>query len=287
MPKPITTEFSEIDVDLTSKICKYRSDISSAFTADHFLIPRPNHPNLIVDVLVGLIISECVNTLNTHRVARSSLVFGVFENSISLLSAQVRDYTKMEKLSENIIQSEKSFMLQVSDIREELSMIKSVLLEQEQVWQRFMKAKFPEFWPNSPGDQHVLPSHFNGRMLKVLENLEKPQTQFATYKRQIAILEADAERVAHSIELLLDLKSRHTALHEAHLATLMSSAIIGFTVVTIIFTPLAFLVGLFALSINHFQEHQSNSNLTNGAPFYDSTYVGKWLGELNTLQMRQ
>ena len=262
----------------------YKDEISSYFTTMRSSAPQSG---LFVDLLVGLIISECVNTLNARlSIELSRSVFGVFENSISQLSAKVRKYTNSQALGKNSIDLEKLFIFQVSDIREELSMIQSVLDEQEQVWRQYIKAKFPEFWTNPPEDQFVFPSHFDGKVLSALKNLERPQTQFAKYKRQIAQLDADAERVANSINLQLDLKSRHASLKEAHLATLMSSAVIGFTIITIIFTPLAFLVSLFALSVNHFQQHQSNSTLANGAPFYDSNYVGKWLGKLNSSNER-
>lgn len=285
MPTSIKETFDGFDLQVDLYFFSYIEDIESAFKTKHSSTPRSR---LFIDLLVGLILSECVNNLNTRpRIGLSRPVFGVFENSISRMSADVREYTKVEALSKNSIDSEKRFILEINDIREELSMIKSVLLEQEQVWQRFMKVRFPELWPNSPGDPFVIPPHFNERVLTIIKKLERPRAQFTTYKRQIAILEADAERVANSIHVQLDLKSKHASLKEAHLATLMSSAVIGFTIITIIFTPLAFLVSLFALSINHFQEHQSNSTLANGAPFYDSKYVGKWLGELNTLNERR
>ena len=92
-------------------------------------------------------------------------------------------------------------------------------------------------------------------MLEVMEILERPQKQFAKYKRQIARINADAERVGGFITLQLDLKSKHASLQEAHLTTLMSAAVIGFTIVTIIFTLLAFLASLLALSTNKFQNH--------------------------------
>ena len=239
------------------------------------------------DLLVGTLISGCVDKLSSpSRLGLSESIFGIFEKSISELSAKVREYTKLEMLKQNNIGSEKVFILQIGDVREELSMIQSVLFEQEEVWRQFMKAKFPKLWSSPPEDRFFILPQITGRMLDVLQILERPQTQFAKYKRQISKLDTDAERVEGFITLQLDLKSKHASLQEARLTTLMSAAVIVFTIVTIIFTPLAFLASLLALSTSGFQNHQHNSALTNGAPFYHSSYISKVMGGL-TLLMRE
>ena len=235
------------------------------------------------DLFVGVLLSQCVDDLSSpSRLGLPESIFGIFEKSISELSAKVREYTKSEALKKNNIESEKVFILQIGDVREELSMIQSVLFEQEEVWRQFMKAKFPKLWSNPPEDQFSIPDEITGTLLTIMEALERPQAQFAKYKRQIAKLDKDAERVEGSITLLLDLKSRHASLQEAHLTTLMSAAVIGFTIVTIIFTPLSFFTSLLALSTSQFQNHQTNSTLMNGAPFYHSSYIGGWMGKLNS-----
>ena len=272
MQKPT---FDEFDRRGFNTISNHEDEISTALTSRKYLALKFGDP------IVGILISECVNKLNSpSRLGLSDSIFGIFERSISKLSAQVREYTKLEALRKNNIDREKVFILHIGDVREELSMIQSVLFEQEEVWRQFMKAKFPKLWSRPPEDQFYIPSETTGRMLELMEILERPQTQFAKYKRQIAKLDADAERVEGFITLQLDLKSKHASLQEAHVTTLMSAAVIGFTIVTIIFTPLAFLASLLALSTNGFQNHQYNSTLTNGAPFYHSSYIGKWMGEL-------
>lgn len=278
MQKPM---FDGFDYGIFGLIETHQDDILKALDSKSSSALKPS------DLFVGALISECVDKLSSpSRLDLSESIFGIFERSISELSFKVREYTKPEALKKNNIDSEKVFISQIGDVREELSMIQSVLFEQEEVWRQFMKAKVPELWSGLPQDQLSIPSDITGRVLDFMEILERPQMQFAKYKRQITKLDTDAGRVEGFITHQLDLKSKHASLQEAHLTTLMSAAIIGFTVVTIIFTPLAFLASLLALSTNEFQKHQYNSALTNGAPFYPSSDVRKWMGELNSFHGR-
>ncbi|CAG8954958.1 hypothetical protein HYFRA_00008647 [Hymenoscyphus fraxineus] len=235
------------------------------------------------DISVAVLLSMCIDTMDSLSRSDPGLpdsLFTIFDRSISKLFAEVREYTKVSALSNNNLDVEKNLILQIADVRDELSMIQSVISQQEQVWRQFMNAKFPEWGIKSPEENLVIkvqPNHRYPWIVEIVEVLERPQKQFANYKRQIAKLDADAERVEDAIRFLLDLKSKHDSLKEAHLTTLMSAAVIGFTIITIIFTPLAFLASLFALSTDKSQNNLQNSTLANGAPFYDSSYIGKWM----------
>ena len=68
-----------------------------------------------------------------------------------------------------------------------------------------------------------------------MQMLERLQTQFAKYKRQITRFDTDVERVEGFITLQLDLKSKHTSLQEAHLTALINAAVIKIIIVTITF----------------------------------------------------
>ena len=279
--KPLFESYGKFDVEVIKTIHRRQYEIERALTSKELSGLK------FIDLFVGVLISECVNNLSSlSGRGLPESIFCIFERSISELSAKVREYTKSEALKQNSIDSEKVFVLQIGDVREELSMIHSVLFEQEEVWRQFMKAKFRKLWSSPPEDQFSIPKEITGELLNVMEILERPQAQFAKYKRQIAKLDTDAERVEGFITLQLDLKSKHASLQEAHLTTLMSAAVIGFTIVTIIFTPLSFLASLLALSTSGFQNHQTNSTLINGAPFYHSSYIGNWMGTLNNFFRR-
>jgi hypothetical protein len=91
-------------------------------------------------------------------------------------------------------------------------------------------------------------------------------------------LDADAERVARAIDRKLDLKATHASLKEAHTTAIMSAAVFRFTLITIIFTPLSFIVSLFALPIDRFQKDQVPSVWNDQTGMYSTNYVGKWIG---------
>jgi Mg2+ and Co2+ transporter CorA len=65
-------------------------------------------------------------------------------------------------------------------------------------------------------------------------------------------IDGDAERVQKAVQDKLDLKRTYASVKDAHSSLLLSTAVIGFTVVTIVFAPLAFLTALFALNIDGF-----------------------------------
>ncbi len=114
---------------------------------------------------------------------------------------------------------------------------------------------------------------------KVWSKIQRPQVQFAKFKRQISKLDADAERVARAVDRKLDLKATHASLKEAHTTAIMSAAVLGFTIITIIFAPLSFAVSLFALPIDQFQKGQVPSRWDEQAGMYPTNYVGTWIGE--------
>lgn len=107
----------------------------------------------------------------------------------------------------------------------------------------------------------------------------RPRALFKKYRRRIAKLGNDAERVERLISTKLDLKQKHAALKEAHSAAVLSAAVSGFAVITVIFAPLSFVVALFALPIDMFNEGK-DGNEKDGV--YFSSYIGKWTGKLTT-----
>lgn len=174
----------------------------------------------------------------------------------------------------------------------------SVLIQQETTWREFAHKSWPRFWKNGyegnfepdwkydwqRRDQEKLDYSFPGWKTVDVETkwrvIQSPQEHFRKRRTQLDKLDRDAERVQRSIELKLDLKQRHASLKEARTASLMGASVLGFTIITIIFTPLSFMAGLFALPIDRLEVAQSTGlDSSSGVPgAYSTGYVMKWMG---------
>lgn len=209
----------------------------------------------------------------------------------------------------------------INDIREELAMIRKVFSEQEEVWTAAMKTMFPENWKDGrfvspcvtpwhhPWTDRIAYRDKMGTMWDPLakvgpksrtpmnveredsftapryaehwRKIERPQAQFEQFKRRMAQLDEDAARVEASITVFLDMRAKHASMNEAHSTAVMSVAVSGFTIVTVLFTPLSFMTSLFALPITTFQAQQVKSSWGGeDAPgTYQTRYVGAWFGK--------
>ncbi|KAI1133285.1 hypothetical protein F5Y10DRAFT_228685 [Nemania abortiva] len=213
----------------------------------------------------------------------SKSLLKIYENELSVISEEVNQYMKSAVVKDIDIEQEKAFFHQISDLREEVSMIKSVLAEQEEVWKEFMGS----MWPNQGLGQRQnrklnaeemesialqqFPSGFETQ--GEWNEVWRPQALFNKYRRRIAKLEEDSERVERNISTKLDLKQKHAAMKEAHSAAILSTAVAGFTVITVIFAPLSFVVALFALPIDKFNDGKDGGQKDG---VYSSNYIGKW-----------
>ncbi|KAI1172377.1 hypothetical protein F4777DRAFT_590564 [Nemania sp. FL0916] len=153
-------------------------------------------------------------------------------------------------------------------------MIQTVLFQQEEIWKEFTYNTWPQYWPDGEDGRFRPPFSEDA---DIWREIAKPQSQFPKYRKRFEKLDDDAERVERHILVQLDLKQKHATMKETHTATVMSAAIVGFTVITIIFAPLSFLASLFALPIDQFQQREDGKYTTN--------YVGRWMatGEIASL----
>lgn len=217
-------------------------------------------------------------------------IFKVFSRSIALISDQVSEYLDDEDVDNITAAREHGYIHRIQDIREEISMIRSIILQQEEVWRDFVSNAWPDCWKeDSYGHttfRYTANPKINGSRGKsrrarfdpkaLFEVIGQPQHLFKKYKQRLQRLDDDAARVERSIELRLDLKQKHASLREARKATLMSASVIGFTLITAIFTPLSFMVSLFALPIDRFQTSKIGSG---DDAYYTTSYIGKWISK--------
>jgi hypothetical protein len=240
----------------------------------------PGHINLAL----GMFLSELINALDRPiNAGLQEPIFSSFEKAISNLSDDVNEYSMNPDVESLDIKKERQFLHIIDDIREELSMISTILFQQEEVWKDFVNRAWPQQWPDGPDGRFQPPEKTEVMDIadhqEIWNKIRRPQIQFAKFKRRISKLDADAERVAKAMDRKLDLKATHASLKEAHTTAIMSAAIFGFTIITIIFTPLSFIISLFALPIDRFQKDQVASVWDDQAGMYSTNYVGKWIGE--------
>jgi lysozyme family protein len=160
-------------------------------------------------------------------------------------------------------------------------MIIMVILQQEEVWKDFSAMAWPDFWKDGKAAFSVdPPQHLTNRQLEsspehaieYWRKILRTPAQFQKFKQRIERLDEHAARVEQSIAFNLDLKQKFAGIEqakasmaqaqastkEAHATALMSAAVFGFTIVTVIFTPLSFILSLFALPIDRFQKNHED-----------------------------
>ncbi|KAI1339250.1 hypothetical protein F5Y15DRAFT_82927 [Xylariaceae sp. FL0016] len=230
------------------------------------------------DQYIGRLISHFVDTLDRPQMlGLSEPIFSVFSKSIAAVAEDVNKYTRRASFDDISIRKETQFLHEINDIREEIAMIKTVLFQQEEVWKEFMVNTWPEYWPDGEDKRFRPPVCDDLAETEIWREIAKPQTQFPKFKKRFEKLDEDAERVERNILIKLDLKQKHATMKETHTATVMSAAVVGFTIITIIFAPLSFLTSLFALPIKQFRQEADGN--------YSSNYIGKWMatGEVASL----
>lgn len=158
-------------------------------------------------------------------------------------------------------------------------MIRRVLLQQEEVWSEFANNAWPEVWASRQDGRMIYPPDSQSDTLREEIRLSmRPKVRLQKFQQKIAQLDENAERVERFLILELDLKQKHATMRESHATAIMSAAVFGFTIITIIFTPSSFIMSLFALPIDRFQQNQKRSRWTDEAGMYSTNYIGKWTG---------
>jgi hypothetical protein len=222
---------------------------------------------LTSDQFVAWIVSECIHRLDYPCMADLEEPITYFLGKVVAVTLEeIEDYVDKKNggLLKNDIEKEKLFIGQISAVRSKINMIKNIVLRQEEVWKTFIKHLTVRLWKNTSNKD---------TLAKVKDLTLRPKDDFQKLKRQIQKIERDSERAEAVILVQLDLKGKHASLREAHNSLLLSMAVIGFTVITIIFAPLSFLTSLFALPIDQLQNQHDHTQK------FTVDYMARWLGE--------
>jgi hypothetical protein len=107
---------------------------------------------------------------------------------------------------------------------------------------------------------------------KAKEMTTKVSTQLQKPKDCIENADQDAERVQNLIPQYLELKRSATSMKEAHQTAVLGAAVLGLSFVTIVFTPMSFILALLAVP--------KDSLLVEPVPEgYKRHFVRKWTGK--------
>jgi hypothetical protein len=179
----------------------------------------------------------------------------IFENEVVAALSDVDKYIDETKPSSIDYKKERNFLHVLSDIRSELVMVLYVLEQQKKVLKDLMDEKiiYADLYPD-------------------WARVRRAESSLAQYEGRIKKIDGDTERIEKAVNDMLNLKRTYASIKDTHSSLLLSTAVIGFTVITIVFAPLAFLTGLFALKIDGFEKLHVNGSDPDSA--YKSSYMG-------------
>jgi hypothetical protein len=186
--------------------------------------------------------------------------------------SEVDEYIDTDKSGNIEFPKQRYFTRIVSDVQSELAMINYFLEQQTEIVLDLIKRGEQNLItqqsksPYSDSLENTLKRW--GRVKQALKTLEK-------YKQRVRKIDGDAERIEKAIKDMLNLKRTHSSIKDAHSSLILSTAVIGFTVVTIVFAPLACLTALPALKIQGFGKLQ----VAGEEEVYDSGKLGGIFGK--------
>lgn len=250
-------------------------------------------------VLFGLIIAHYVSEFSRSSGTKEfGSPFDIFESSVVRVLADVDSYVTSRPSARPEMETERELMFRIADIREELVMIQQVLAQQLEIIEKLIY--------DIEENNHKLDMENNERSMtgEVPSNISKQRfiqvkrsiADIKKYQKRAEKIDSDAERVEKRVQDQLNLRRTHVSIEDARAGLILSraglvtsTAVIGFTVITIIFAPLAFVTALFALPIDILLRNQvqfntagSNSASEDGVGFmgaYTTRYVATWFGE--------
>lgn len=131
------------DCIFTSQFDRFNRPVEGSLSSSEYLFQEAAQS-------VGLMLSELLgrmvwNELDGLSDTEPPDLLVMFAASIALITQKVSDYVDSEQTDENSIRDEKEFLHQIEDIREEISMIQTVLNQQEEAWREYTFNAWPEY----------------------------------------------------------------------------------------------------------------------------------------------
>jgi hypothetical protein len=243
------------------------------------VISAENSPNEIsVDGQIGLAVTDCIEQFGRPQAnGRFPPPLHIFEAGVAKILSDVLEYTSPSGIAKLEIEKEREFLNRISDIQGELVMIQDVLNQQKEVLEAIL---------NDPPDDYVPPDK-RAPESRTLSDREwdcviGSKKTLEKYYKLTEKISADAARIEKNIQDELNLKRTFATMDEARTSLLLGIAVIGFTVITVIFAPLAFVTALFALPIDKLESNKikiTTASEEEGTDAFTTGYIGKWFGE--------
>lgn len=190
--------------------------------------------------------------------AKDSKLLGTFSNAYRRLDDKT---TSSEALPEtlNNLKTETDLLTELKDIRDELHIMETILLDQRRVAREFLNLE----------TKLARNQHTSSRAESQQEASESMNSIIDQGLQDIAQLDTQATRLNQSLSDLLQLKQAHYnafQLKSSHKLALDAAeqgrAVLVFTIVTIIFTPLSFVAAFFTMNLTIFPEKLSLSHVS-------------------------
>lgn len=236
-------------------------------------LPKPNSNGL----RIGLIIAEQIDRFGQpQKNTNFAPPLDYFEMGVVRILSEVKEYVRKDNLKKISINKENDFLHEIADIRNELVMIKDVLDQQRDVLERLIEY----YVDNTTSDDNIevqpVKRTFNSGDWKEVADAKK---RLERYGKRVRKIDDDAERIDKIIQNQLNLKRTYSSIRDTSTSLFLSTAVIGFTVITVIFTPLAFMTSLFALPLEQLMKHQKG---VGDDRYYETQYVKYWFGKYPT-----
>lgn len=210
------------------------------------------HPDLQIGVLLA---GHIENFGNAQANDEFHSPLDIFEIGVVQILSRMDEYVKSSLSGSPKIEEEWDLMKNISNIRSELAMIHDILRQQEQILNSLIDNVDPIVKAESAWQKVV-----------------DANQRLKSYQQRLQKIDRDAQRTEKDIQDRLNLVRTHASIRDAHTSLALSTAVIGFTIVTIIFAPLGFMTGLLGLPIDRFVNHKFKDT-------YRTQYVGTWFGK--------
>ncbi|KAH8646201.1 hypothetical protein BX600DRAFT_157723 [Xylariales sp. PMI_506] len=230
------------------------------------------------DSFLGALLADKVIAFGRTQSDESPLVLDILETEIFALVADVSDYIASGTAGSNA-ERERDFVKRVAEFRSEFAIILDIFEQQKAILDQLLsRSKF--YNPEKPALIRPLAKPREWAQHQVWDTVIRARCELDKYKQRVARMDREVERSGQSISDQLDLVRTYASLRDSSFALILSVAVAGLTIITVIFTPLAFITALFALPIDGLVRNQYQvvdaADHTDNVRAYRSGYIGTW-----------